>query len=126
MACGCGAGGMVCGGGACRNEGGSGGTWTGDGAGVFTGGAGVGACGDDSGCGKPKNKLGMSVGGGVTDCGRAAVFCRAKNSGAITFNGSSSSMPSWTDTAGGVGLINDRRLRQVKVMRPRFKAGSIR
>ena len=34
-------------------------------------------------------------------------------------------MPSWTD-AGGVGSIKSRRFRQVKVMRPRFNAGSIK
>ncbi len=67
----------------------------------------------------------MSAGGCSTRCGCGAVFCRAKNNGAITFNGSSNSMPSWTD-AGGVGWIKSRRFRQAKVMRPRFKAGSIK
>ena len=57
---------------------------------------------------------------------RVAAFCRVKNSGAMTLNGSSNSMPSWTDAAGGVGLIKGRKFRQVKVMRPRFNAGSIR
>ena len=44
----------------------------------------------------------------------------------MTFNGSSNSMPSWTDAGGGVGLIKGRKFRQVKVMRPRFNAGSIK
>ena len=44
----------------------------------------------------------------------------------MTFNGSSNSMPSWTDIGGGVGLIKGRKFRQVKVTRPRFNAGSIK
>ena len=44
----------------------------------------------------------------------------------MTFNGSSNSMPSWTDAGGGVGLIKGRKFCQVKVMRPRFNAGSIK
>ena len=44
----------------------------------------------------------------------------------MTFNGSSNSMPSWTDVGGGVGLIKGRKFRQVKVTRPRFNAGSIK
>jgi len=35
-------------------------------------------------------------------------------------------MPSWTDAGGGVGWIKGRKFRQVKVMRPRFNAGSIK
>ena len=35
-------------------------------------------------------------------------------------------MPSWMDAGGGVGLIKGRKFRQVKVMRPRFNAGSIK
>ena len=44
----------------------------------------------------------------------------------MTFNGSSNSMPSWTDAGGGVGWIKGRKFRQVKVTRPRFNAGSIK
>ena len=35
-------------------------------------------------------------------------------------------MPSWTDADVGVGLIKGRKFRQVKIMRPRFNAGSIK
>src|ERR1039458_8162164 len=35
-------------------------------------------------------------------------------------------MPSWTDDGGGVGVIKGRKFCQVKVMRPRFNAGSIK
>jgi hypothetical protein len=83
------------------------------------------ACGG-SGCGKPKNKFGISAGGRSAACDRDTVFCRAKNSGATIFNGNSNSMPSWTDADVGVGLIKGRKFRQVKVMRPRFNAGSIK
>ncbi len=68
----------------------------------------------------------MSAGGKATGCDWCAVFCRIRNNGARTFNGSSNSMPSWMDAGGGVGLINDRKFCQVKVTRPRFKAGSIK
>jgi hypothetical protein len=108
-------------------DGGSGGVgWTGCGrmdcgSSVFAGGCGC----DDSGCGKPKNKFGMSAGGRAAGCVRPAAFCRVKNNGATTLKGSSNSMLSWTDAAGGVGLIKGRKFRHVKVMRPRFNAGSI-
>ncbi len=35
-------------------------------------------------------------------------------------------MPSWTDADVGVGLIKGRKFRQVKIIRPRFNAGSIK
>ena len=92
-----------------RMGGGSGLSRRGCGSGIF---AGDGGC-DDSGCGKPKNKFGISGGGGAGACNRVAVFCRVKNNGATTLKGSSNSMPSWMDTGGGVGVINGRKFRQV-------------
>ena len=76
------------------------------GSGVFAAG-----CGDeDSGCGNPKNKFGISAGGWDADCVRPAAFCRVKNNGAMTLSGSSNSMLSWTDAAGGAGLIKESQI----------------
>src|SRR5271170_5166484 len=88
-------------------------------------GVGAGGALAGSGCGKPKNKLGISS-ETETFFWAAPFFWREKNNGARTFSGNSSSIPSWAETATAADLIHERKSRQEKITRPRFNAGSTR
>ena len=79
----------------------------------------------DSGWGKPKNRLGISSSTETFFLNLAVSFCRAKNGGATTFSGNSSTLLSWADTTGrGAGLIQERKVFQVKATRPCLSARS--
>ncbi len=74
----------------------------------------------------PKNMSGISSVTEVFFGPAAPFFWRAKNSGARTLSGNSSSVLSWTETATAADLIQERRSRHAKTTRPRLSAGSIR
>ncbi|OQC18649.1 MAG: hypothetical protein BWX69_03271 [Planctomycetes bacterium ADurb.Bin069] len=58
-------------------------------------------------------------------CPGLASFWRARNSGATTFSGSSSTVASWMEAAGGgAGRSQARRVFQEKTMRPCLRASS--
>ena len=99
-----------------RTIGGAG--WAGVVGAVGAAGAGV------SGWGKPKKRLGISSETDTRDCFWADNFlCAAKNAGATTCNGKSSSKSSTVD-AEESGFMYVRRSRQARVKRPRFNPGS--
>ena len=108
-------------------------TDAGAGAGV---GAGVGAglvVGAGAGAGEtaasaffePWNKSGISADTETFCFARPAAFWLAKNSGASTFSGSSTSTPSWTETGAGLEWIIARRFFQRTITRPLLSPGSM-
>ena len=74
---------------------------------------------------EPWNKSGISADTETFCFARPAAFWLAKNSGASTLSGSSTSTPSWTETGAGLGRIIERRFFQLTVTRPLLSPGSM-